>query len=195
MIWLILHLIINVWYSVLGIAHKVESTLISSRLLKSYNAININKVRYLAVVIESEEARQTSKVLELLHWLASIGIKSICLYDREGKVVKKLSPACSSALWCIYKTLLKIWFPQSLLIVGVLKKSQEAIIEGLNKSQESIIDGSDHGTLPEVLSSSCIVLDLWVMVLFTFWYTFTFTFISFLLSPDIFKWSVILVGN
>ncbi|XP_009615924.1 uncharacterized protein [Nicotiana tomentosiformis] len=115
LVWLILHLIINVWYSVLGIARKVENTLISSGLLKSYNAINISKVRYLAVVIESEEARQTSKVLELLHWLASIGIKSICLYDREG----------------------------------VLKKSQEAIIEGLNKSQESIIDGSDHGTLPE----------------------------------------------
>lgn len=69
----------------------VENTLISSGLLKSYNAINISKVRYLAVVIDSEEARQTSKVLELLRWLASIGIKSICLYDREGKVVKKIN--------------------------------------------------------------------------------------------------------
>lgn len=68
----------------------VENTLISSGLLKSYNAVNISKVRYLAVVIDSEEARETSKVLELLCWLASVGLKSICLYDREGKVVKKL---------------------------------------------------------------------------------------------------------
>ncbi|PHT45509.1 hypothetical protein CQW23_14667, partial [Capsicum baccatum] len=114
LIWLIVHLIINVWYSALGIAHVVENTLISSGLLKSYNAINISKVRYLAVVIDSEEARQTSKVLELLRWLASI---------------------------------------------GVLKKSQTAIIEGLNKSQkataskiksqEAIVEGSNHGTLVE----------------------------------------------
>ncbi|XP_059299170.1 uncharacterized protein LOC132051920 isoform X4 [Lycium ferocissimum] len=118
LIWLILHLIINIWYSVLGIARMMENALISSGLRKSYNAVNISKVRYLAVVIESEEARQTSKVLELLCWLASIGIKSICLYDREG----------------------------------VLKKSQEAIIEGLNKSQKAIVEGSGHGTLLEHVS-------------------------------------------
>ncbi|XP_060213783.1 uncharacterized protein LOC132640970 isoform X2 [Lycium barbarum] len=118
LIWLILHLIINIWYSVLGIARMMENALISSGLRKSYNAVNISKVRYLAVVIESEEARQTSKVLELLRWLASIGIKSICLYDREG----------------------------------VLKKSQEAIIEGLNKSQKANVEGSGHGTLLEHVS-------------------------------------------
>lgn len=107
LVWLILHLIINVWYSVLGIARMVENTLISSGLLKSYNAVNISKVRYLAVVIESEEARQTSKVLELLCWLVSIGIKSICLYDREG-VLKKSQTA----------------------IIEGLNKSPEAIVEG-----------------------------------------------------------------
>ncbi|KAJ8543532.1 hypothetical protein K7X08_006055 [Anisodus acutangulus] len=101
----------------------VENTLISSGLLRSYNAVNISKVRYLAVVIESEEARQTSKVVELLRWLASIGIKSICLMIEKP-----------------------------LLIVGVLKKSQEAIIEGLNKSQKAIVKGSDHGILLEHVS-------------------------------------------
>ncbi|XP_010322891.1 CPT-binding protein isoform X1 [Solanum lycopersicum] len=107
LVWLILHLIINVWYSVLGIARMVENTLISSGLLKSYNAVNISKVRYLAVVIDSEEARETSKVLELLCWLASVGLKSICLYDREG-VLKKSQTA----------------------IIEGLNKSQKAIVEG-----------------------------------------------------------------
>ncbi|KAL3366066.1 hypothetical protein AABB24_010956, partial [Solanum stoloniferum] len=107
LVWLILHLIINVWYSVLGIARMVENTLISSGLLKSYNAVNISKVRYLAVVIDSEEACETSKVLELLCWLASIGVKSICLYDREG-VLKKSQTA----------------------IIEGLNKSQKAIVEG-----------------------------------------------------------------
>lgn len=107
LVWLILHFIINVWYSVLGVARMVENTLISSGLLKSYNAVNISKVRYLAVVIESEEARETSKVLELLCWLASVGIKSVCLYDREG-VLKKSETA----------------------IIEGLNKSLKAILEG-----------------------------------------------------------------
>uniref|UniRef100_A0A3Q7GXI0 ditrans,polycis-polyprenyl diphosphate synthase [(2E,6E)-farnesyldiphosphate specific] n=1 Tax=Solanum lycopersicum TaxID=4081 RepID=A0A3Q7GXI0_SOLLC len=77
LVWLILHLIINVWYSVLGIARMVE------------------------------EARETSKVLELLCWLASVGLKSICLYDREG-VLKKSQTA----------------------IIEGLNKSQKAIVEG-----------------------------------------------------------------
>ncbi|KAG5601345.1 hypothetical protein H5410_032715 [Solanum commersonii] len=107
LVWLTLHLIINVWYSVLGIARMVENTLISSGLLKSYNAVNISKVHYLAVVIDSEEARETSKVLELLCWLASIGVKNICLYDREG-VLKRSQTA----------------------IIEGLNKSQKAIVEG-----------------------------------------------------------------
>ncbi|KAF3630546.1 putative nogo-B receptor-like isoform X2 [Capsicum annuum] len=127
LIWLIVHLIINVWYSALGIARVVENTLISSGLLKSYNAINITKVRYLAVVIDSEEARQTSKVLELLRWLASIGIKSICLYDREG-VLKKSQTA----------------------IIEGLNKSQKATASKI-KSQEAIVEGSNHGTLVETM--------------------------------------------
>lgn len=125
LVWLILHLIINVWYSILGIARMVENTLISSGLLKSYNAVNISKVRYLAVVIESEEARQTSKVLELLRWLASIGIKSICLYDREG-VLKKSQTA----------------------IIEGLNISQKATSSN-NKSLKAIVEGWGHGTLVE----------------------------------------------
>ncbi|CAN4099721.1 unnamed protein product [Withania somnifera] len=125
LVWFILHLIINVWYSLLGIASMVESTLISIGLLKSYNAVNISKVRYLAVAIESEEARQTSNVLELLRWLASVGIKSICLYDREG-LLKKSRTA----------------------IIEGLNKSQKATSSN-NKSLKAIVEGWNHGTLVE----------------------------------------------
>lgn len=50
----------------------------------SYKALNLGKLRYLAIVIESEEAYQTSKVIELLQWLEAIGVKRVCLYDTEG---------------------------------------------------------------------------------------------------------------
>ncbi|KAL3515188.1 hypothetical protein ACH5RR_022090 [Cinchona calisaya] len=87
-LWLILHLAIAIWYFLLGVVQSVESFLIATDILKRYEALDISKVRYLAVVIHSEEARHLSKVFELLQWLADIGVKSVCLYDAEG-VLKK----------------------------------------------------------------------------------------------------------
>ncbi|CAJ2671788.1 unnamed protein product [Trifolium pratense] len=46
------------------------------------------KLQYLAIVIESEDAHQTSKVVKLLQWLDSVGVKNVCLYDMNG-VLKK----------------------------------------------------------------------------------------------------------
>ncbi|XP_062082699.1 uncharacterized protein LOC133789008 isoform X2 [Humulus lupulus] len=87
-VWHILHLLVSVFYVVLGITYVAESYLISSGLWKKYRAFNSGKVRYLAIVVESEEAYQTSKIIKLLLWLESIGVKHICLYDTEG-VMKK----------------------------------------------------------------------------------------------------------
>ena len=83
-LWYFLHFIISVWYLALWATHALESCLISSGLLKRYKALNLANLRYLAIVIESEEARQIPKVIELLNWLATIGVKRICLYDSEG---------------------------------------------------------------------------------------------------------------
>ncbi|KAA8545954.1 hypothetical protein F0562_020595 [Nyssa sinensis] len=88
LLWHFLHLILSLWYFAVCIAHALESSLISVGLLKRYKALNSVKVQYLALVIDSEEARQTSKVIELLQWLAAIGVKNLCLYDTEG-VLKK----------------------------------------------------------------------------------------------------------
>lgn len=63
----------------------VESTLISSGLLKNYKTLDLGKLRYLAIVVGSEEAFQTAKVTKLLQWLEAIGMKHVCLYDMEGK--------------------------------------------------------------------------------------------------------------
>ena len=68
----------------LGIASVAESYFISSGLLRKYRTLNLSKLRYLAIVVESEEACQTSKVTELLQWLGDIGVKHVCLYDQEG---------------------------------------------------------------------------------------------------------------
>ncbi|KAK4789466.1 hypothetical protein SAY86_016770 [Trapa natans] len=87
LLWLIIHVIINIFFFLLGIVDTLESHLISSGVLKKYEAINVEKLHYLAIVVDSEDV-QKMKVLQLLQWLADIGVKHVCLYDTEG-VLKK----------------------------------------------------------------------------------------------------------
>lgn len=61
-----------------------KSYLISWGVFKSYKSLHLGKLQYLAIVIESEDAFQISKVVELLQWLNSIGVKNVCLYDMNG---------------------------------------------------------------------------------------------------------------
>lgn len=92
LLWLTMHLMLSLWYFVLGLANEIENFLISSGLSKRYRAVDISKVQCLAVVVDSEEALQTWKVLHLLRWLAAIGLRNVCLYDNEG-VLKRSEEA------------------------------------------------------------------------------------------------------
>ncbi|OMO73749.1 Di-trans-poly-cis-decaprenylcistransferase-like protein [Corchorus capsularis] len=88
LLWHLVHVIISLFYFTLGIANALESYLISWGVLKRYRSLHVNKLRYLAIVVESEEAYETSKIIALLQWLADIGVKHVCLYDMEG-ILKK----------------------------------------------------------------------------------------------------------
>ncbi|KAJ8510339.1 hypothetical protein OPV22_000773 [Ensete ventricosum] len=48
------------------------------------HAYGLDKLNSLAVVVDSEEAKNTTKIKQLLCWLSSIGIKYIILYDMQG---------------------------------------------------------------------------------------------------------------
>ncbi|KAL3621226.1 hypothetical protein CASFOL_036138 [Castilleja foliolosa] len=96
LLWHLMHLIVSICYFVNRLVKALESFLISSGVFKRYKNLDISKVKYLAVVIDSDEARDIMKVLELLRWLADIGFKKVCLYDKEG-VLKKSKEAL--ALW------------------------------------------------------------------------------------------------
>uniref|UniRef100_A0A7N0T246 ditrans,polycis-polyprenyl diphosphate synthase [(2E,6E)-farnesyldiphosphate specific] n=1 Tax=Kalanchoe fedtschenkoi TaxID=63787 RepID=A0A7N0T246_KALFE len=84
LLWHLVHFVVSLWFTLAGFVQAVESHLISKRLLKSYDKLNIGKVKYLALVMESEDARRTFEVLELLQWLRNLGVKRVCLYDVEG---------------------------------------------------------------------------------------------------------------
>ncbi|KAK6916549.1 hypothetical protein RJ641_019410, partial [Dillenia turbinata] len=84
LLWACIHVALSIWFFARGIIDSLKSSLISSGLLKRYKTLNVSKLRYLAIAVESEEAHQTSKIIKLLHWLAAIGVKHVCLYDKRG---------------------------------------------------------------------------------------------------------------
>ncbi|KAL4314814.1 hypothetical protein AHAS_Ahas15G0122700 [Arachis hypogaea] len=92
LLWYFLHILLSIWHSILAIRCFIESYFITCGVLEKYKSLNIAKLRYLAIVIESEDAHQTSKVVKLLQWLDSIGVKNVCLYDMNG-VLKKSKEA------------------------------------------------------------------------------------------------------
>lgn len=127
-LWLLIHLIISISLFLLGIADAVESYLISSGSLKRYKSINVGKLRYLAIVVDSEDARQITQVLKLLQWLTDIGVKHVCLYDSEGK---DISPVMG---FYLHFSNLFFWLKyQFFLVTGVLKKSKDMILENLSR--------------------------------------------------------------
>ncbi|KAJ1397560.1 Decaprenyl diphosphate synthase-like superfamily [Sesbania bispinosa] len=71
--------------------HTVIDTSLNSGNV-DFKGSKCRKLRYLAIVIESEDANQTSKVVKLLQWLDSIGVKNVCLYDMNG-VLKRSKEA------------------------------------------------------------------------------------------------------
>lgn len=76
LLWHLLHVMVNSWYFVLEMADLLESYFICKGILKKYKPVHIGKLRYLAVVVESEDANQISKIVELLEWLVGILKKS-----------------------------------------------------------------------------------------------------------------------
>ncbi|KAL9251806.1 Dehydrodolichyl diphosphate synthase complex subunit NUS1-like protein, partial [Drosera capensis] len=91
----LVHLLVSIWYLLVGVVDVLESYLIAFGWRRKYRSLDINKVRYLAIVVESEDANQISNVIRLLQWAAAMGIKKVCLYDMEG-VLKKSKDAILS---------------------------------------------------------------------------------------------------
>ncbi|XP_064989545.1 uncharacterized protein LOC135627390 isoform X1 [Musa acuminata AAA Group] len=58
--------------------------IISMGLLLKHQNLQLDKLNSLAVVVDSEEAKNTTKIKQLLCWLSSIGIKYVILYDMQG---------------------------------------------------------------------------------------------------------------
>ncbi|KAL0694384.1 hypothetical protein Bca4012_061564 [Brassica carinata] len=88
LLWRFIHIAVSLWHIVSGIFEAVESYAISLGLVQKYSSIDIEKLRCLAVVVDIEAARDVSKVIELLQWLTTIGVKQVGLFDSQGLLKK-----------------------------------------------------------------------------------------------------------
>ncbi|XP_072992447.1 uncharacterized protein [Typha latifolia] len=83
-LWFLLHLVVNFVHIWSFVIQQLEYYFISSGLLQKYQNLQFNRLRHLAVVVDSEEAKNAKKIKQLLCWLSAIGVKYVALYDMEG---------------------------------------------------------------------------------------------------------------
>ncbi|XP_018492672.1 uncharacterized protein LOC108862901 [Raphanus sativus] len=89
LLWRFIHIIVSLCHIVSGIFEAIESYAISLGLIQRYCSIDIEKLKCLAVVVDIEAAaRDVSKVIELLQWLTTIGVKQVGLFDSQGLLKK-----------------------------------------------------------------------------------------------------------
>lgn len=152
LIWHFLHFIVSAFYFVVGIATTLESYLISWGFPCKYKHLNIDRVQYLAIVVESDEAYNTLKMIELLEWLVSLGIRSVCLYDAEGNDFVSIQKFWAlfyflpNACDCFFKFV--EWYAYSTVFYfqGVLKQSKEIILKKVKNASEFQV----HATIRKI---------------------------------------------
>ncbi|XP_020574485.1 dehydrodolichyl diphosphate synthase complex subunit NUS1 isoform X3 [Phalaenopsis equestris] len=108
--WWMIHLFLSIHQLVSHLLQVIESYIISIGLLESYRHFQLDKLRCLAVVVDSKEARNTQKIKKLLRWLSDTGLNYVILYDMEGKHCYPLRGAKEISGWRfkrVYKLLHK----------------------------------------------------------------------------------------
>lgn len=94
--WYMLHLLVSIVHFGSHLFHVLVYYVISSGLLQKYRNLRLDKLRYLAIVVDSEDAKNIVQVEQLLHWLSAIGVKYLTLYDMEGVLKKYFGNGWSS---------------------------------------------------------------------------------------------------
>ncbi|XP_024313799.1 dehydrodolichyl diphosphate synthase complex subunit nus1 isoform X1 [Brachypodium distachyon] len=97
LLWCIIHLSISLFSLCYHLICNLEYYLISSGLLPKYRNLQLERVKYLAIVVDSREANNAVKLKQLLCWLSTIGVKHVCLYDIDGAIKKYFEPGMNGS--------------------------------------------------------------------------------------------------
>ncbi|XP_078430420.1 undecaprenyl pyrophosphate synthetase family protein isoform X2 [Wolffia australiana] len=76
---------------------KVQLHRLHRGLMNKYRALPLHKIKYLAIVVDSEEAVDTFRIRNLLELFANMGIRNVILYDMDG-VLKRSESSLKKGL-------------------------------------------------------------------------------------------------
>ncbi|KAF3775558.1 Dehydrodolichyl diphosphate syntase complex subunit [Nymphaea thermarum] len=82
--WFLLHLLVKLHHLAIRVARKLQCYLILVGYMFNCVRLGLNKLQCVAIVVDSEEAFQISKIFSLVRWLSKFGVKHISLYDMDG---------------------------------------------------------------------------------------------------------------
>ncbi|RRT75401.1 hypothetical protein BHE74_00023278 [Ensete ventricosum] len=85
-----MHLLVCLVHILSSLKKWLLAYIISFGLLSKYQNLRLDMLNCLAVVVDSEEAKDTTKIKQLLCWLLTMDIKNITLYDMQGVLKKTL---------------------------------------------------------------------------------------------------------
>ncbi|XP_020088146.1 dehydrodolichyl diphosphate synthase complex subunit Nus1-like isoform X2 [Ananas comosus] len=88
--WHLLHIAVSLVHIWSYVIQQLRCYIISSGLFAKYRNFSLSRLRYLAVIVDSQEAKHTAKIKQLLSWLSAIGVKHVALYDAEGVLKKSI---------------------------------------------------------------------------------------------------------
>uniref|UniRef100_A0A0E0KA23 ditrans,polycis-polyprenyl diphosphate synthase [(2E,6E)-farnesyldiphosphate specific] n=1 Tax=Oryza punctata TaxID=4537 RepID=A0A0E0KA23_ORYPU len=97
LLWFIVHLAISLFSLWFDLIYSIECYLISFGLIPKYRKFQRDRLKHLAVVVDSREAKNVTKIHQLLCWLSNIGVKYVCLYDIDGVVKKTFAPTMNGS--------------------------------------------------------------------------------------------------
>ncbi|CAN6450592.1 unnamed protein product [Victoria cruziana] len=84
--WCFLHLLVKLVHLVIRSIHKLQCYFILTGYTFNYVPLGLSKLQSVAIVVDSGEAFQISKVVALVRWLSNFGVKRISLYDMDGVI-------------------------------------------------------------------------------------------------------------
>lgn len=97
LLWFIVHLAISLCSLWFDLIYSIECYLISFGLIPKYRKFQLDRLKHLAVVVDSREAKNVAKINQLLCWLSNVGVKYVCLYDIDGVLKKTFAPAMNGS--------------------------------------------------------------------------------------------------
>ncbi|KAJ1264953.1 hypothetical protein BS78_08G040100 [Paspalum vaginatum] len=154
LLWTITHLAIGFLHLWSHLFYNLECYLISFGLLRKYHNLHLGGLKYLAIVVDSKEAKSTANINQLFCWLSTMGVKYVCFYDIEGVMKESFEHAMNSSrdrnekeYFGIGANMKDLHCTKRAMVIDCLSGSdgKEGIAKAANLLCSAYFNGDSHG--------------------------------------------------